>query len=137
MRHTLHRTAAVALALTVMGAPAAVAKPAAIAKDSAGSWTPPRDMRSPDARDAADGGGTTAAPDMRSPDARDAAEGRGTFNSPEVVVVGGGRQRPAPVAENDGIDWADAGIGAGVLGGLVLLASGGVLVAHRRSAPAA
>ena len=111
MSHKLIRTAVVALSLTALGAPAAVAR------ESGQSWTPPRDMRSPDARDA--------------------AEGRGTFNSPDVVVVGGGRQRPAPVASDSGIDWTDAGIGAGAIGGLVLLAGGGALVAQRRHATAA
>jgi hypothetical protein len=121
MRHTLHRTAAIALALTALGAPAAVAQ------EGGGSWTPPRDMRSPDARDA--------------------AAGRGAYDVKDVAAFGGrlspagasdsGRQNPAPVADDGGIDWADAGIGAGVLGGLVLLAGGGVLVVHRRSAPAA
>ena len=69
--------------------------------------------------------------DGRSPDARDAAEGRGTFNSPQVVVVKAQPQtRPAPA---NGIDWGDAGIGAGSLFGLGLVALGGtLLITHRR-----
>jgi hypothetical protein len=40
----------------------------------------------------------------------------------------------APVADG-GIDWMDAGIGAGALFGLVLVAAGGsLLVVHRRQA---
>jgi hypothetical protein len=73
----------------------------------------------------------TAAPlatqDLRSGDARDAADGRGTFNSPEIVVVKAPpTTRPAPA---DGIDWADAGIGAGGLLGVGLIA---LAVTHRR-----
>jgi hypothetical protein len=71
--------------------------------------------------------------DLRSPDARDAAEGRGTFNSPQVVVVKAQPQtRPALT---NGIDWADAAIGAGSLLGMSLIALGGTLfITHRRRA---
>jgi hypothetical protein len=61
--------------------------------------------------------------DLRSPDARDAAEGRGTFNAPEVTVVRVPASSPAPAA--DGLDWTDAGIGAAGVLGLVLIAVGG------------
>jgi hypothetical protein len=61
--------------------------------------------------------------DLRSPDARDAAEGRGTFNAPEVTVVRVPVSRPAPA--DDGLDWSDAGIGAAGVLGLVLIAFGG------------
>lgn len=79
------------------------------------------------------GQATQARQDLRSPDARDAAEGRGTFNSPQVVVVKAQPQtRPALT---NGIDWADAGIGAGSLLGMSLLALGGTLfITHRRRA---
>jgi hypothetical protein len=61
--------------------------------------------------------------DLRPPDVRDAADGRGTFNSPRVVVV---KTQPQPAqAHSDGMDWADAGIGAG---GLVAIAAGGALL---------
>jgi hypothetical protein len=71
--------------------------------------------------------------DLASPDARDAAEGRGTFNSPEVVVVKA--QPPTQPAIADGIDWADAGIGAGSLLGLGLITLAGTLaITHRRRA---
>jgi hypothetical protein len=61
--------------------------------------------------------------DLRPPDVRDAAEGRGTFNAPEVTVV----KVPADAAARagDGLDWADAGIGAAGALGLMLIAFGG------------
>ena len=75
---------------------------------------------------------------MRSPDTRDAAEGRGTNNSPDVVIVRMPQPSPAAASEPSsagGIDWADAGIGAGSLLGLSLLALGGaVVIMHRRRA---
>jgi hypothetical protein len=81
-------------------------------------------------------GTTSAAPrqDLRSPDTRDYAEGRGTFSAPEVTVV----KVPAPASHSSGLDWGDAGIGAGGMLGLILLALGsGLAVVHRRgrSAP--
>jgi uncharacterized membrane protein len=67
--------------------------------------------------------------DLRSPDARDAAEGRGTFSAPDVTVIK--VTQPAPTSS--GIDWADAGLGAGSLLALTLLALGGAFAAvHRR-----
>jgi len=112
-RHRLTRSTALGLTLAALAAPAAGAQ----------------DMRSPDARDAARS--AQARQDYRSPDTRDAAEGRGTFNSPQVVVV---KAQPQP-APPDGIDWLDAGIGAGSLLGLTLIGLGGALfVTHRRRA---
>ena len=74
--------------------------------------------------------------DLRSADAADAAAGRGTFSAPEVVVVKVREPQPEPVA--DGIDWNDAGLGAGAFVGLSLvLVGGGVLIVHRRHAHAA
>jgi hypothetical protein len=80
--------------------------------------------------------GTTSLPrraDLRSPDARDAAEGRGMDRTPQIVVVRGpSKPQPAPA---DGIAWGDAGIGAGSALGFSLIAVGGALfVAHRRRA---
>lgn len=66
--------------------------------------------------------------DLRSPDARDAAEGRGTHTAPNVMIV----KVPEPVRADRGIDWADAGIGAGGLLGLVLLGAGGSLAVVQR-----
>jgi hypothetical protein len=124
-KHHLRRTAALGLALAALGAPAASAQTG-------------QDLRSPDARDAARA--TVGPQDLRSPDARDAADGRGTFNSPQIVVVK--RQTQPQPALTHGIDWGDAGIGAGSLLGLTLIALGGTLfITHRRhgthDAPAA
>jgi hypothetical protein len=92
--------------------------PSSIAASAAEDY---RDLRSPDARDAA------TSVDLRSPDARDAAR--------DVPPV----QLPTPVIEvkgnpSSGFDWGDAGIGAagmfalfGIVGGVALL-----LTARRR-----
>lgn len=72
--------------------------------------------------------------DLRSGDARDAAAGRGTFSAPDVAVVTLPKSsaQPAP-ASSSGLDWTDAGIGAGGALTMVLLAAGGaVAVGHRR-----
>jgi hypothetical protein len=66
-----------------------------------------------------------------SPDARDAAAGRGTFSAPEVTVL------KVPEVATDhanggGIQWTDAGIGAGGMLGIVVLAGGtAALITHR------
>jgi hypothetical protein len=105
--------------------------------------TPPQDRRA--LANTSSLAGTTAArhagqagrvrQSLQSPDARDAAEGRGAFNSPDVVVVKAQPQtRPALT---NGIDWSDAGIGAGGLLGMSLLGLGGMLLIrhHRRAVP--
>jgi hypothetical protein len=69
--------------------------------------------------------------DLRSPDARDAAEARGTFNAPEVTVVKVPANTPAPA--DDGLDWTDAGIGAAGVLGLVLIAFGGGIAVVKTS----
>ena len=70
--------------------------------------------------------------DLRSPDARDAAEGRGTWNAPDVTVVRVAEPSTSP-SPSGGLDWGDAGIGAGGLLGLILLGTGGaLLVVHRK-----
>jgi hypothetical protein len=107
IRHRLTRSAALALAVAAVAAPAAIAQ---------------QDLRSPDARDAAFS--AMAKQDLRSPDARDAADGRGTFNAPEVTVVRVPETAPAPSASP--LDWRDVAIGAGAALGLMLLAIGGV-----------
>jgi hypothetical protein len=66
--------------------------------------------------------------DLRSPDAIDAGAGRDP--SPDVVYVAAPSHVPA-----DGLDWADAGIGAGGLLGLGLIALGGTLVVIRHRHP--
>jgi hypothetical protein len=89
-------------------------------------------MGNPDQRNPVPG---EQAQDFRMPDTRDYSDGRGTYNSPDVVVV---KLREPEIAPAGGIDWADAGIGAGSLLGLGLLGIGGtLLLVHRRQvAPA-
>ena len=121
--HRLIRSAALGLTVATLAAPTAGAVPA--------------DLRSPDAQDA----GKAAAiqrnlprQDLRTPDSRDQAAGRGTYNAPEVTVVK--VAEPAPAATGGGLDWADAGLGAGGMLGLVLVAVASVLaVVHRRKGP--
>jgi hypothetical protein len=95
---------------------------------------PNQDLRSPDARDAVPTSSlarTVEQIDLRSPDARDAADGRGTFSAPDVTVVK--VAQPAQALGTGGLDWGDAGIGAGAMLGLILIAVGGILgVIHRR-----
>jgi hypothetical protein len=70
-----------------------------------------------------------SSPDLRSPDVRDAAQERGTASTPQIVVMKVSRPQ---VSGSGGFDWADAGIGAGAVFGLVLLGVGAALVvAHR------
>ena len=66
---------------------------------------------------------------LMSPDAQDAAAGRGTYSAPEVTVI------KVPAAGTDGsggFQWTDAGVGAGGMLGLIVLAGGcAALVTHR------
>jgi hypothetical protein len=106
--HRITVVAALSLVFTALAAPAALAQ---------------QDLRNPDTRDVANAIRT----DLRNPDTRAMAD-EGT--APEVTVV------KVPVAtggESSGLDWGDAGIGAGAMLGLVLLAAAGILaVSHRR-----
>ena len=82
-----------------------------------------QDLRNPDNRDAAEASYT----DLRNPDNRDGADSGGA--SPEVTLV------EVPVASpsaDSGLDWGDAGIGAGGMLGLTLLAAGGALALTHR-----
>jgi hypothetical protein len=115
--HTI--TLALAVGIAALTPAGALAQPA----------REPQSPQSPDARDAA--GIARAGRTLQSPDARDAADGRGTFNSPRVVVVKMPGSAPEPASAR-GIDWADAGIGAGGLLGLSLLGAGGAFAMHRR-----
>lgn len=109
MTRRLIRSTAVGLALAAVAAPTALADPHAADTHARAEAAQKQDLRSPDARDAADG--------------------RGTYTAPDVMIV----KVPEPAPADGGIDWADAGIGAGGLLGLVLLAGGGSLaVVHRR-----
>jgi hypothetical protein len=85
------------------------------------------DLRSPDARDpfVAPAAATT---DLRSPDARDAAQGRSAAGSPRVLVA---RMQPYP-STGGGMDWGDAGLGAGAVVAVLALAAGGKHVLQRR-----
>jgi hypothetical protein len=109
---------------TALVVAAAVPAPAALAMPDL-MPTPPiaQDLRSPDARPA-----PAAIQDLRSADARDAADGRGTFSAPEVAVV----KLTQPSPPSGGLDWGDAGIGAGGMLALTLLASGATLAIARR-----
>jgi hypothetical protein len=86
-----------------------------------------QDLRSPDARVVGNAPGSVVpVVDLRTPDSRDAGQGRGTFNAPEVVFV---ESQP----QAGGLDWGDAGIGAGALIAMIALGLGGaVAVGHRR-----
>jgi hypothetical protein len=107
-------TQAIALGLVL----AALAPPTALARS---------DLRSPDARDPFLAPAATT-PDLRSPDARDAAAGRSAAGSPSVLVV----RIPQHRSAGGGIDWGDAGIGAGGAVAVVALAAGGTLALQRR-----
>jgi hypothetical protein len=108
----LTRSAALGLAIAALAAPTALADPHA------------QDPNYPIQG--------AAYQDLRSPDARDAAEGRGTFNAPEVTVVKVPANPPAtPVA--DELDWSDVGIGAAGVLGLTLIALGGTVAVVKTS----
>jgi hypothetical protein len=131
MTRRLTRSTAVCLALAALAAPTALADPHAADVHARAEAAQKQDLRSPDTRDAATRAETKQ--DLRSPDTRDASEGRGTYTAPNVMIV----KVPEPVQAEGGIDWADAGIGAGGLLGLMLLGLGGSLaVVPRRQAHA-
>jgi hypothetical protein len=117
--HRLTRSAALGLALAALSAPTATAQQQ-------------QDLRRPDTRDAARAAQIPR--DLRSPDTRDAAAGRGTLSAPQVTVI----KVPQTADSASGLDWGDAGIGAGAAIGLTLLALGSTrAIAHRRhSSPA-
>jgi hypothetical protein len=129
-----------------------------VAMTSTAAASGPQDLRDPDNRAVA----AAPAQDLRSPDTRDPAAGGGTFEatdaiSPQVITD---RQRalverfkrspsyhealreaasiaelpqPVPVRSDDGIDWGDAGIGAGSLLGVIALGlAGAMTIVHRR-----
>jgi hypothetical protein len=146
------RTIGLGMTIAALGASTAGAMPADLrTADAIDAGQPqtttqytPSDVRSPDAVAAGELqalGTDVAAPDqqaskptapgvdMRTPDAKDHGEGRGTFNAPDVTVV----KVVDPAPTSTGFDWGDAGIGAGGLLGLVLIALGTTAaVAHRR-----
>jgi hypothetical protein len=143
-RHRLARSAALGLALAALAASTASANTVDLRSQMSSSSlagttssAPRQDLRSADARDAArsaDARQGQPQQELRSPDTRDLAEGRGTFSAPEVTVV----KVTEPAPPGAGIDWGDAGIGAGTMLGLILLALGSSLaVVHRRQSAAA
>jgi hypothetical protein len=86
-----------------------------------------QDLRSPDAKDISSTRTVARSVDLRSPDAQDAA-------LPRTIVV-----RPAPATPplHAGLEWADAGIGAAGMLGLILAGTGGAVLVrrHRGAAP--
>jgi hypothetical protein len=127
----INRTTATALAVAVLagtiGVPAVSARMPAD-RVPTGGWP---DMHASTAQALAD---AHKRQDLRSADARDAAAGRGTFSAPDVEVVTLPKSSVQPGA-SDGLDWTDAGIGAGGALTMVLLAAGGAIaVGHRRRA---
>lgn len=89
------------------------------------------DFTTADVGDAARGtrSDTAGRQDFRMPDTVDAAAGRGTFNAPEVTVIK--VPQPAPLLDQ-GVDWADAAIGAGTATALFAISLGGAMTLHRR-----
>ena len=132
-RSRFTRSAGIALAVTALGASTAGAQPADFrTPDAIDAGTPvaqtTKDLRTPDAVEAGAPATTTAGTDLRTPDAVDHGLGRGTFSTPDVTVV-----KVVDPPPTTGFDWGDAGIGAGGLLGLILVALGGTLVvSHRR-----
>jgi hypothetical protein len=153
-RSRFTRSAGIALAVTALGASTAGAQPTDLrtpdgsaagtpgaqtmkdlrTPDAADVGTPATttagatDLRTPDAVDTGTPATTTAGTDLRTPDAVDHGLGRGTFSTPDVTVV-----KVVDPPPTTGFDWGDAGIGAGGLLGLILVALGGTLVvSHRR-----
>jgi hypothetical protein len=85
-----------------------------------------KDIRSPDARDAAIASAENGRQDLRSPDARDA--GREPTSAPVPTPVVEIRESPG-----SGFDWGDAGIGAAAILALLSIAFGlTLMVAGRR-----
>jgi hypothetical protein len=153
---TLIRTLAVALALAAFAVPTAQAKPV----DSQYPAYPTPTVPSEDgpknysmnsatgdyraaggtgasgAADRADAAGPTRShsQDIRMPDTADAAKGRGLDKAPGVTVVKVPTpSAPAASTSGGGIDWADAGIGAGGMLAMLVLAGGSAFaVVHRK-----
>jgi hypothetical protein len=127
---------AAVLAAATLAAPA-TARPIdspASGRHAESTIAPSQDLRSPDARDAANGrtprdAATRTWRNLTSPDAQDAAAGRGTFNAPDVTVIEVPRYTRSP---RGGVDWADAAIGAGGATGLLAISLAGAMTLRRR-----
>lgn len=142
LRSRSTRTIGLCITIVALGASTAAARPIdgpmhdAIASGQQQATTryTPSDVRSPDAVSSGQPKTTEPVVDMRTPDAKDHGEGRGTDSAPDVTVIK--VVDPQPIS--NGFDWGDAGIGAGGLLGLALVAIGGTAaVAHRRHRPRA
>ena len=120
MTRRISHITALALAIVAVAAPSA----SAIDKDGPNAPNPAAvDLVTPDARDAAQ----SAPPvNLVSPDARD----NGRRETPPIVV-----HAPA-LAQSDGFNWLDAGIGAGGLAALLLLGAGTATTVRARRSPA-
>ena len=139
--HRSTYAAAIALAVAALAVPAAEARPDGPSPElrvtsSLAGTTSSTDLRTPDAKDAAEGPAPELQ-DQRSPDARDAAS--------RAVVIGRGATAPAPTgparssaadaADNGSdTDWGDVAIVGGATAALLLAASGTTLVVRRRDA---
>jgi hypothetical protein len=119
--HRITVLAALGLVFAALAAPAALAQQDLRNPDTRDAAEAPyRDLRNPDTRDFA---GSALQPQTKTPEASDGA-------SPEVTVVEVPAAKPA---HESGLDWGDAGIGAGGMLGLMLLAAAGILaVTHRK-----
>jgi hypothetical protein len=134
----LRRAATLALAVTAVAAPAAVADtPVGQDQLSITSHSPRQvvvDRASPDARDA----GRRAPVSFVSPDARDAGRRAPvSFVSPDARDAGRSVTPPAAssaptAAATDHFDWLDAGIGAAGIAALLLLGGTAAVVRTRR-----
>jgi hypothetical protein len=145
---SLHRRATIACALVcALVAPAAASaqgdRASAQTSSLAGTTSAPsQDLRSADTRaglatPTLDEANPAPSQDLRSADARDTATPRVAPAAPDVTVVKVPQR--GPVHSSQGTDWSDAGIGAGVMLGIILLGSAGTaaIVQRRRRAPRA
>jgi hypothetical protein len=122
--HHITRYTAIALVAGAAMAPVAAAQQDLRSPDARDAALRPentQDLRSADAREAARQ--AELPQDLRLPDTRDGAEGRGLETAPIVEFV--------EVAETNGFDWADAGLGAAAGIGLVLVGVGGAMTSAR------
>ena len=121
---TITRILTAALVTVAVAAAPATAKPIdPLPMGGSATTSPTDDLRTPDTR--GDAVVIAAAPsDLRSPDA---VVGGGT-GSPDVTVV----EVPQSPVSSSGIEWDDAGLGAGIMLALALLGLAGFTVAHRR-----
>ena len=135
---TIIRALAVALALAALAVPTAQAKfvdihqPLIKQPESAGlDYSKNSATGEYDYLPLPDTGGSQ---DFRHPDTIDAANGRGLEHAPEIAVVKVPTpSAPAAGSSNGGVDWTDAGIGAGGMLAMIVLAGGAALaVVHRR-----